>query len=202
MIGLGVRRVNPPGSGAPGGLPLAATNSKEVGRQKEAIVDVRVARTASGREREATGPSLAPQNWQVRRRRWRRSRRLALPPDRGGHHGARVQAPDGSSPALAAASLKGPTGLRRARQEGLAGGLQGEHDEEHAARQAHDRARLSFHKEGRAFTRLASHATRSKACARASVFVSPAAMASGGRPRPGRRRARRRSALRAPITRA
>ncbi len=43
-------------------------------------------------------------------------------------------------------------------------------DEEHAARQAHGRTRLRFHKEGRAFTRLARPRRRSKARARASVF--------------------------------
>jgi len=52
--------------------------------------------------------------------------------------------------------LKGPTGLGpRARQKGLSGGVHDHHDQEHAARQAHGRARLSFEKEGRAFTRLA-----------------------------------------------
>jgi len=45
------------------------------------------------------------------------------------------------------------------------------HDEEHAARQAHGRARQSFHKVGRAFTRLARPRGRSKARARASVFL-------------------------------
>ena len=52
--------------------------------------------------------------------------------------------------------LEGPTGLSRARQQGLSDGVHDQLDEEHAARQAHGRARLSFHKEGRAFTRLAS----------------------------------------------
>jgi hypothetical protein len=49
--------------------------------------------------------------------------------------------------------LEGPTGSTRARRP-----CNREYDDEHAARQAHGRARLSFHKEGRAFTRLARHA--------------------------------------------
>ena len=40
--------------------------------------------------------------------------------------------------------FEGPTGSTRARQKGLSGGVHDEHDEEHAARQAHGRARLSF----------------------------------------------------------
>ena len=40
--------------------------------------------------------------------------------------------------------LKGPTGLDRARLEGLSGGVHDALDKQHAARQAHRRARLSF----------------------------------------------------------
>ena len=45
--------------------------------------------------------------------------------------------------------------MTRARLEGLSRGVRAEDDEEHAARQAHGRTRLSFHNEGHAFTRLA-----------------------------------------------
>jgi hypothetical protein len=44
--------------------------------------------------------------------------------------------------------LEGPTGSSRARQEGLSGVVHGQLDEEHAARQAHGRARLSFSEGG------------------------------------------------------
>jgi len=40
--------------------------------------------------------------------------------------------------------LEGTTGSTRARREGLSGGVHDHHDEGHAARQAHSRARLSF----------------------------------------------------------
>lgn len=102
--------------------------------------------------------------------------------------------------------LEGPTGSTRARQQGLSGGMHEHHDEEHAARQAHGRARLSSQKEGRAFTRLARRA-RSKARARASSVSfgqAPAgvAAASALEPAPRRQlRARRSSPLRGPITR-
>jgi len=92
----------------------------------------------------------------------------------------------GRSPARHRGSfLAGPTGLGRARQQGLSGGVHGERDEEHAARQAHGRARLSSHKVGRAFTRLALLTARSKVRARASTFLESGGDGFGGRPRPG-----------------
>jgi hypothetical protein len=113
----------------------------------------------------------------------------------------------------AAASLKARPAWTRARQGGLAGVVRVEHDQEYAARQAHGRARLSSHEEGRALTRLAKRA-RSRARARASSVSfgqAPAgvAVASAVEPAPRRPlRARRSSplrdgeaALRGPITR-
>jgi hypothetical protein len=67
--------------------------------------------------------------------------------------------------------LEGPTGSPRARQQGLSGGVHGQLDQEYAARQAHGRARLSFDKEGRAFTRLArSRPAARRAPTRPSFF--------------------------------
>jgi hypothetical protein len=114
--------------------------------------------------------------------------------------------PGGSSRAIAAAFLEGPTGSTRARQKGLSGGLRGERPEEHAARQAHGRARLGSQKEGRAFTRLARRAW-SKARARASSVSfgqAPAGVPAAPAVEPAPRRplrARRSSPLRGPITR-
>jgi hypothetical protein len=54
--------------------------------------------------------------------------------------------------------LEGRTGLRRARQEGLSGGVHEQRAEAHAARQALGRARVSSQMAGRSFTRLAKRA--------------------------------------------
>ena len=58
--------------------------------------------------------------------------------------------------------LKGPTGLDRARLEGLSGGVPDEPDDQHAARQAHGRARPSF-SGALAVTALASQHDRQRA---------------------------------------
>jgi hypothetical protein len=66
--------------------------------------------------------------------------------------------------------LEGEAGLVPRATEGLSGGGHDEHDEGHAARQAHGRARLSLQAVGHAFTRLALLTARSKARARARAF--------------------------------
>jgi len=66
--------------------------------------------------------------------------------------------------------LEGPTGLTRAHQEGLSCSVQDGHDGEHAARQAHGRARLSF-RGGPHGHAPCIPTTGSKARARAAVFL-------------------------------
>lgn len=155
--------------------------------------------------RSATGPALAPQDGLGRWRHSRRSRRLAPAPTEEAAM-AHELGPGRKLAHHRGSFLEGPAGSTRARQEGLSGGMHDELDVQHAARQAHGRARLSFSAVGRAFTHLARRG-RSKARARASGVSfgrAPAevAAASAAEPAPRRRlRARRSSPLRGPITR-
>ena len=154
--------------------------------------------------REASGPARGAQGW-----RRRVARPAPAPTPRAGSGQRRPPWRTSSSPGRKlvrhrGSFLEGPTGLgprapgepvrRRARSP------------RRGARQAHGRARLSFEKEGRAFTRLARRG-RSKARARASSVSfgqAPAGMAAASAVEPAPRqqlRARRSSPLRGPITR-
>jgi len=149
--------------------------------------------------REASGPARGAQGW-----RRRVARPAPAPTPRAGSGQRRPPWRTSSSPGRKlvrhrGSFLEGPTGLgprapgepvrRRARSP------------RRGARQAHGRARLSFEKEGRVFTRLARR-LRSKARARASSASfgqAPAgvAVASAVEPAPRRPlRARRSSPLR------
>jgi len=148
-----------------------------------------------------SGPARGAQGQPGRWRAPRLPRRLAPAPDKGGRHGRRARASDGSSHAIAAASLKARPA--RARAPGGPGRRPAERPRRTACRPPGPPPRASPSTRGAARSQaLHGSRRRSKACAHASVFLESGGDGLRGRPRPGHSRARRSSALRAPITRA